>query len=218
YRLRAKVTQEFVRAVGRSAIDLYAGHLTLSDEELRTARDEDARTVGEPVGLIRLILMGQVSAGKSSLVNALARETRASVGPLPTTARVAEYRLELEGRPTVTLVDVPGITDGAVPELPEQAERADLIVWVASASRPARDPDRQGLESYRAWARTQLARRTPPVILALTHIDELRPASEWSPPFDVATPTTPKARSIRAAMDAVATALGLAVGAVVPVA
>src|SRR5262249_15195001 len=89
YRLRAKVTQEFVRAVGRSAIDLYAGHLTLSDEELRTARDEDARTVGEPVGPIRLILMGQVSAGKSSLVNALAQETRASVGPLPTAARVA---------------------------------------------------------------------------------------------------------------------------------
>src|SRR5262249_54003904 len=98
YRLRAKVTQEFVRAVGRSAIDLYAGHLTLSDEELRTARDENARTVGEPVGPIRLILMGQVSAGKSSLVNALAQETRASVGPLPTTARVAEYRLGLAGR------------------------------------------------------------------------------------------------------------------------
>ena len=32
--------------------------------------------------------------------------------------------------------------------------------------------------NVRAWANAQLARRPPPVLLALTHVDELRPADE----------------------------------------
>jgi hypothetical protein len=61
-------------------------------------------------------------------------------------------------------------------------------------------------------------RRAAPVLLALTHIDQLRPAAEWAPPYDIATPTDPKARSIRAAMDAVARALDLPLDRIVPVA
>jgi hypothetical protein len=52
----------------------------------------------------------------------------------------------------------------------------------------------------------------------LTHIDELRPASEWTPPYDVAAPPGAKARAIRAAIDATAAALALPKEAVVPVA
>ena len=137
---------------------------------------------------MRLVLIGQVSAGKSSLVNALAQESRSAVGPLPTTARVAEYRLELAGRPAVSLVDMPGLEDGTEAEFLEQVERADLVVWVASATQPARDTDRKALAAVRAWAAAQLTRRVPPIVLALTHIDELRPAGEWQPPYDIAAP------------------------------
>ena len=196
-RLRARMTQEFVLEVGRAAIDLYSGRLALSEEELRLARERDgAPAAVEPVAPVRILLVGQVNAGKSSLVNALAQETRCAVGPLPTTARAAEYQLELEGRPAVSLVDMPGLGDGVEPELLAQAERADLVLWVASATQPARSPDRQGLDHFRAWAATQLARRAPRVVLALTHVDELRPANEWMPPYDVATPAGPKARNI----------------------
>jgi predicted GTPase len=163
-----------------------------------------------------------VNAGKSSLLNALAQETRSAVGPLPTTSRAAEYCIELEGRPAVSLVDMPGLMpglgDSTPPELLAQAERADLVVWVVSAVQTARGPDRQSLDDLRAWATAQLARRTPPVVLALTHIDELRPANEWTPPYDIAAPAGPKARSIRAAMDAVARALDMPADAIVPVA
>ena len=115
--------------VGRAAIDLYSGRLALSEEELRLARERDAApAVVEPVAPVRILLVGQVNAGKSSLVNALAQETRCNVGPLPTTARSAEYQLELEGRPAVSLVDMPGLGDGTTPELLAQAERADLII------------------------------------------------------------------------------------------
>jgi predicted GTPase len=162
--------------------------------------------------------VGQVSAGKSSLVNAIGQEVRSAVGPLPTTARVSEYRLELAGRPAVLLVDLPGLQHGAETEFLRQVERADLLVWVASATQPARDIDSKALAVVRAWASAQLARRAPPIVLALTHVDELRPAAEWTPPYDVATPVSLKARSIRAAMDSVAKVLDLSAEAIVPIA
>jgi predicted GTPase len=218
YRLRAVVTQEFVLAVGRAAIDLYSGRLALSEEDLRAARAQDTSTPAEPVAPVRIALVGQVSAGKSSLVNALAQEIRAAVGPIPTTARVTEYRLELAGRPAVSLVDLPGLQHGAETEFLRQVERADLLVWVASATQPARDIDSKAFAVVRAWASAQFARRAPPIVLALTHVDELRPAAEWTPPYDVATPVNPKARSIRAAVDSIAKVLDLSAEAIVPIA
>jgi uncharacterized protein len=116
------------------------------------------------------------------------------------------------------LVDMPGLEEGSKAEFLGQVERADLIVWVASATQPARGIDRKALDALRAWSSSQLARRTPPLVLALTHIDELRPANEWSPPYDISVPATPKARAIRAAVDSAAAVLGLSAGAVVPVA
>ena len=220
YRLRAYATRLLVLEIGRASIDLYAGRLALSDEDMRAARERDMAGIVEPPAPVRIVLIGQVNAGKSSLLNALAQEIRCAVGPLPTTSSAAEYLLELEGRPTVMLVDMPGIDERTetASELLAQAERADLIMWVASATQPARGPDRKRLDDFRAWANAQLARRPPPVLLALTHIDELRPAVEWTPPYDVTAPTGPKARSIRAAMDAAARALDLRVDAIVPVA
>jgi len=91
-------------------------------------------------------------------------------------------------------------------------------MWVASATQPARGPDRKLLDDLRSWFGAQLTRRPAPILLALTHIDELRPAAEWAPPYDVTEPAGPKARAIRAAVNAVAGALDLRVDAIVPVA
>ncbi len=218
YRLRAHLTRRFVLEIGRAAIDLYSGRLALSDEEVRTALGTDMASIAEPVAPVRIVLIGQVNAGKSSLLNALAQEIRCAVGPLPTTSSAKEYLLDVDGRPTVMLVDMPGIDERAetTPELLAQAQRADLIMWVASATQPAKGPDRKGLDDFHAWANAQLARLPPRVLLALTHVDELRPAAEWTPPYDITAPTSPKARSIRAAMDAAARILP--VDAIVPVA
>jgi len=220
YRLRAYATRLLILEIGRAAIELYAGRLALSDEEVRFARERDMADVADPLAPVRIILVGQVNAGKSSLVNALAQEIRCAVGPLPVTSRAAEYLLELEGHPSVTLVDMPGLDEGAgsASELRAQAERADLILWIASATQPARGPDRKLLDDVRASAGAQLARRPPPVLLALTHIDELRPAAEWAPPYDIIAPIGPKAQAIRAAMNAVARALDLPIDTIVPVA
>ncbi len=220
YRLRAYATRLLVLEIGRASIELYAGRLALADEEVRAAQERDMADTVAPPAPVRIVLIGQVNAGKSSLVNALAQEIRCAVGPLPVTSHVAEYLLELEGRPTVTLVDMPGLDERAesASELRAQAERADLIMWVASATQPARGPDRERLDDIRTWAGGQPARRPAPLLLALTHVDELRPAAEWAPPYDVTTPAGPKARAIRAAVNAVAGALALRADAIVPVA
>jgi predicted GTPase len=118
----------------------------------------------------------------------------------------------------VSLVDMPGLEDGIEEEFLGQVARADLVVWVASATQPARDTDRKALAAVRAWAAAQLTRRVPPIVLALTHIDELRPAREWQPPYDIVAPAVPKAHSIRAAIDSVAKVLDLTAAAIVPVA
>ena len=62
HRLRLHATQIFVCKVGRAAIDLYAGRLALSDEEMRLARECDAVAPAASAAPVRLILVGQVNA------------------------------------------------------------------------------------------------------------------------------------------------------------
>src|SRR5262245_42477831 len=64
-RLRAYGTRLIVLEVGRAAIDLYSGRLALSDEEVKAARERDLAGDTEAAGAVRIVLVGQVSAGKS---------------------------------------------------------------------------------------------------------------------------------------------------------
>jgi predicted GTPase len=220
-RVRSYATRLLVLEVGRAAIDLYSGRLTLSEEEIRGAQQRDMAAATDDAAMpVRILLAGQVSAGKSSLLNVLAQEVRGAVGPVPTTASASEFLLDQDGRPSVVLVDMPGV-DGSTAvteELMRQAERADLVLWVASATQAARANDRTALDALRIRGAAQLSRRPAPILLALTHVDQLRPAAEWSPPYDIATPIRPKAQAIRAAMDSVARTLDVPVETIVPVA
>jgi uncharacterized protein len=220
YRLRAYATRLFVLEVGRAAIDLYSGRLRLSDEELQAAQVRDVSPTAEVVVPIRVVLVGQINAGKSSLTNALAQETRSAVSILPATTTAAEYLIELKGHPSIVLVDTPGFNGASENEIDilGHIERSDLVLCVASTTQPARDLDQRLLASYRHWANALLLRRPPSVILALTHVDELRPVSEWTPPYDVTAPRRQKEHAICAGMKAAARALDLPLDTIVPVA
>jgi predicted GTPase len=98
-----------------------------------------------------------------------------------------------------------------------EALRADLILLVVSAVNAAREPDRRLLMQLRDRFTAQPELRPPPVVVVLSHIDLLRPPRDWTPPYNVVTPDSLKAHSIRGALDAVAVDLALTPELVVPV-
>jgi hypothetical protein len=221
----------YVDRVGYHAIELYSRKLLLTQRfdvdasppllpDTAEILAEARKVTPEP---LRVLILGQVKAGKSSLVNALFGEIRAGTDVVPTTAQLTPYVLEradLAG--TIIISDMGGYEDPAVPqerieEALAEALRADLILLVASAVNAAREPDRRLLAQLRDRFAAQPELRPPPVVVVLTHIDLLRPPRDWAPPYNVVTPDTAKARSIRGALDAVAADWRLPPELIVPV-
>lgn len=217
------LAERYVEEVGRAAIDLYGGRLRLTSKELEehvtaaTQRDQ-AEMAGRAAEPLRLLVAGQVKAGKSSLVNALSEEVHAAVDTLPATPAFRAYELRQEGMPAALIIDSPGLQGGPeeTAQLIEVAAESDLIVWVVDASRADREHDRTALEAVRQYFAERPNRRRPPMLLVLSHIDLLRPFQEWSPPYDLAAGEQPKALSIRAAMEAVGADLGFTLGDIIP--
>ena len=91
-------------------------------------------------GLV-VAIAGPPNAGKSTLLNRLARREAAIVSPYAGTTRdVIEVHLDLDGYP-VTLLDTAGIRDSAEPveqegvrRARERAASADLVLWVIDPS------------------------------------------------------------------------------------
>ncbi len=218
-----KLAERYIEEVGRAAIDLYSGRLRVTAEELErhitaeTERDqaEMAARTAEP---LRLLVAGQVNAGKSSLVNALSEEVHAAVDTLPATPAFQAYELRREGLPAALIIDSPGLQGGAeeIAQLIEAASQSDLIVWVADASRADRENDRAALEAVRQYFADHPNRRRPPMMLVLSHVDRLRPFQDWEPPYDIDLAERPKAKSIRAAMEAIGADLGFSIDDIIP--
>jgi predicted GTPase len=219
-RVRAELTSLLIRETGRATIDLYSGRLRLADDEIQTdARAENRAAKVDLTGPVRIVLAGQVNAGKSSLLNAMAKQVQRTVGVTPTRDGPAELTLKLEGRPEVVLVDTLGI--GSEPtvlkSLADQTKRADLILWVVSATQSARAPDVQALKEMRNTHGTDANLRMPPILVVVTHIDELTPALEWAPPYNLVLADHPKAGRIRDAIEHVGNVLDIGHDRIVPV-
>jgi predicted GTPase len=198
--IQRNATAHIIKATGHAAIELYSGRLTLSSSEIAQAAADEAGGIAVP---LRVLLLGQANAGKSSLLNALAGSLRAEATALPGDGVVVEHRVTAPGRPDLVFAELPpGDPAAAVRE----AQRADIVLWVVAANQAARESDRAALEALRAWAAEKPSHRAPPVLVAMTRGDQLNPKAEWAPPYD---PDHPKARSIAAARSAVARSLDL---------
>jgi uncharacterized protein len=215
-----RLSEAFVREIGRAAIDLYGGRLKISVNDLKghvteeTARDRAAVEIAEP---LRFLVAGQISAGKSSLINALLKELNAAVDMLPTTAAFTAHQLKHESLPPISLIDSPGIQSDSVAlaRLATEAGACDLVIWVVAANRADRDLDRKALNVIRSLFATKPDRLPPPIIAVATHVDLLRPFRDWAPPYDIVNATSGKALSIQLAMSAISRDLDLT--SIVPV-
>jgi tRNA modification GTPase len=98
-------------------------------------------------GLV-VAIAGPPNAGKSTLLNRLARREAAIVSPFAGTTRdVIEVHFDLDGYP-VTLLDTAGIRESAEPveqegvrRARERAGSADLVLWVTDVSAGGVAPD-----------------------------------------------------------------------------
>ncbi len=233
----AKEAKEFfvgfcVRKAGYYAIQLYSGQFAADDPALigyqtrrakldaqRAAMNRD-RLAEEP---LRIVVVGQVKAGKSSLINALFGQMTAAVDVVPLTRGVHPYLLERAGMQRAFVLDTagydtPASSTDAFRQLQAELAHCDLILLVCSATTAAREADRNLLDQLRDYHQQHPERHMPPLLVAVTHIDLLRPVNQWQPPYNLADAQNPKARQIADACAAVAEDLGIADAAlVVPV-
>jgi len=210
--------RSYVKQVAYYAIELYSGALTLSDRHTseyitrysRTDLERRALPTEEP---LRLLVLGQVKAGKSSLINALFGELRAMTDVLPLTSAITPYVLEREEAGRMIVLDSAGYAGSTADQELDEAEaellRSDLILLVCSATNAARQADRQLLDNINALFQRRTDLIAPPLLVVLTHVDQLRPVREWDPPYNIAHPKRPKEQAIRGAMEATAEDLGI---------
>ena len=126
---------------------------SVSDEvwaEARTLGDDMRRQLAASNAAERLrsglevVLMGRPNAGKSSLLNALARRDAAIVAPEAGTTRdLIEVHLDLAGYP-VTIIDTAGMREASghveregMRRARERGAAADLVVWLSAVDDPA---------------------------------------------------------------------------------
>ncbi len=211
--LKRLLLQEVVQV----GMDLYSGRLKTSTAELQDYRSrayqEDLQQSAPLIEPLRIVIIGQTSAGKSSLINSLADTLNAEIDILPTTDRLVTHRLQLEGAAPMHLIDTVGLDqDSTDPDtLTRLAVHADMVLLTVRANQPARAPDQQVWEILQEAFANLPRRRPPPLMLVMTHIDQLTPRALWSPPY-VLDSDDRKAVSIRAALQSALVQIGLPEG------
>ncbi|TWU45557.1 GTP-binding protein YsxC [Novipirellula aureliae] len=209
--------QRYLRQVGYYLIEMYSGRLKAGSQQYRQRFAEMATAVhaargdARPLELLQdlettIAVMGQVKAGKSSLINALTGDATAKTSVLPETQNVARYQFRLpDSDNNLILLDTPGYSEADVTrkqrsEIRTAVEKADIVLLVMAANSPARDADVKMLKTLSDYYQTKRQLRPPTIIGVLTHIDLLRPVREWQPPYDWRNPHELKEESMAAAV------------------
>ncbi len=209
--------QKFLGQLGYYLIEMYSGRLRRGSRQYRLefsemasvahVFDRDSTSIKDLRDLSTTVaVMGQVKAGKSSLVNALLGNQVTTTSAFPQTRRITRHQYTLPGSSNqITLLDTPGYDEADVSrtqlrEIRVAAEAADIVLLVMAANVSSRDADRQMLEQLASVYEAKRSLKPPAVIAVLTHIDLLRPVREWEPPYDWRQPHTLKEESMAAAV------------------
>jgi uncharacterized protein len=228
----AVIYLRFIREIGFYLIEMNSGRLRGGADAYRrqfqtgATRLSDSGKKSPDVKAenrtVTVALVGQVSSGKSSLINALTGVHQAAVDILPKTREVHRYQARF-GTPAVcvTLLDTPGYGEAGasaeqLQEIREALLEAHAVLVVMDAHSPAREADRRTLRDVEAWYQTQPQLKPAPLLGVVTHVDLLRPVLEWSPPYEWREPVRAKEHSIHDAVEYVRELFGGMLAVVVP--
>ncbi len=197
--LSLSLKKAFLQEVASVAIDLYSGRFQYATN----GPTEDK--LDETLPPLRICIIGQVNAGKSSLCNFLLSEIKAETNSLPSTDRKHVYALCLEEKPIIHLIDLPGLDGDQENELMilKEVAKADILLWVLKATQPARALDvgfKQSIEQL--FQREKMRSRKPPIVLGVvTHVDQLSLLKNWQPPYSWQQPVTEADQQIHDALE-----------------
>ncbi|GMM90579.1 GTPase family protein [Vibrio fortis] len=198
--------QALLDEVAAVAIDLYSGRFSIEDESMRASEvsEADEKRFAPELEPVRIVLVGQTSSGKSSLINALKEEMVAEVDVLPSTDTSTVYNAFVDDN-DVRVVDLQGLDGNPKTEavMLKEMTQADVVLWVLKANQSARELDKQLKDKFDAFYDDpkNISRKQPIVITIVNQVDRLKPVDEWQPPYDLDNPTTAKAKIIAQALE-----------------
>lgn len=203
--LQIRLKKAFLQEVASVAIDLYSGRFRLDDQGRAETSEEDAESMAPAPDPLRVCVIGQISAGKSAVINALMGGMQAEINRLPSTDRTTIYQCGFDGLDTVHLVDLPGFdgNDKNLESLMREVAQSDMVLWVIKASQSSRALDVSFFKRMNSFYSdpANRSRKRPVLIGALSHVDRLKPLDEWQPPYNLDTPDRPEAKTIKAALE-----------------
>lgn len=209
--LQDRMTESFRRdaqailleEAAQAAVDLYSGRLTFTEADLAHRRRRGAVALAAPEGPVQIVLVGQTTVGKSTLLNALSGSDVAETDAAPATDAAVAHALD-----GLHLVDTPGFdgTPRKARAIAAQMIEADLVIWVHRANRPGRAADTDLASAFAEAMARDPARRAPPVLHVATAIDVLVPG--WPRPENALT------EADRARIGAATAAIGAVMGGV----
>lgn len=205
--LQLNMKRAFLQEVAAVSIDLYSGRFSIEDQDIKksTIAVEDEQSEPKPLEPLRIAVIGQISAGKSSLINTIKGALDAEVSALPSTNAVNVYSCAIEDIEVLNLVDLPGLDGGEKTNktVLKHVTNADMVLWVLKANQSSRQLDRQfmlSLEDFYAH-KDNLHRKKPLITGILNQVDKLKPLAEWSPPYDLTQTDSAKVDTINKAIE-----------------
>ncbi len=188
--IQNKMKKALLQDVASVSIDLYRGHFKVKDSELSESKTskEDKNNQADTVEPLRVTVVGQINAGKSSVINAITEKMVAEVSILPSTDNITVYDCNIDGIDAIKFIDLPGLNGSQeIEQLTiKQMTESDLIFWVLKAdSTRAKDSQLKTQFDVFYTKDENLKRKKPSILALVNQVDKLQPIEEWNPPYDI---------------------------------
>jgi len=177
--IQNKIKKALLKEIVFITIELYRGAYKVKVNELEASDifKKDEKNKADNIEPLRVVVVGQVSVGKSSLINALRNKMVAEVSVIPSTDKLSVHECKVDNLDVMKLIDLKGLdgTENNQKASLEEMTKSDLVLWVLKANQSARKLDIELKNKFDKFYKDEknLNRKKPKILALLTHIDRL---------------------------------------------